>query len=128
MTIKALDHVALHVADVERSVAFYANVLLLQPLPRPAFDFPGAWFRLGTRQELHLLGNRQEPVLSDPRGTHFALEVENLHDWEAHLQAQNATFRPPKARPDGNRQIFVLDPDGHWVELVAYSAPSNTTK
>lgn len=124
MNIRALDHVALHVADVARSTAFYANVLLLQQLPRPAFDFPGAWFRLGTCQELHLLGHRQEPVFSSPRGTHFALEIENIDAWAAHLQAQKATFRPPKARPDGNLQIFVIDPDGHWVELVAYTATS----
>jgi catechol 2,3-dioxygenase-like lactoylglutathione lyase family enzyme len=42
-----LNHVAIHVADVERSVHFYRDVLQLEPLPRPAFKFPGAWFRLG---------------------------------------------------------------------------------
>ena len=56
MKVLELNHVAIHVADVERSAAFYREVLRLEPLPRPAFDYPGAWFRLGARQELHLLG------------------------------------------------------------------------
>ncbi|TAE37951.1 MAG: glyoxalase [Runella slithyformis] len=120
MTIKALNHVALHVAHVEISVQFYHNVLRLPLLPRPAFDFPGAWFRLGGNQELHLLGNRKETVFSDSRGTHFALEVTNLDEWATHLATIKAEYRPPKARPDGARQIFVIDPDGHWIELVEF--------
>jgi lactoylglutathione lyase len=120
MQIKSLNHVALHVADVAISTIFYAEILGLEQLPRPAFDFPGAWFRLGQTQELHLLGNRQTEVSSHSRGTHFALEVSNLDQWEAHLNAQNAMYRPPKNRPDGARQIFVIDPDGHWIELVEF--------
>ena len=58
MKILELNHVAIHVADVERSSAFYRDVLRLEMIPRPAFDFPGAWFRLGAAQELHLIGRR----------------------------------------------------------------------
>ena len=58
MKILELNHIALHVADLERSVAFYREVLRLVPIPRPAFDFPGAWFQLGAVQELHLIGGR----------------------------------------------------------------------
>jgi len=47
-----LNHVALHVADLERSTKFYTEVLKLEPMPRPDFAFPGAWFRLGADQEL----------------------------------------------------------------------------
>ena len=35
MHIAQLNHVAIHVADVERSVAFYRDVLRLVPIPRP---------------------------------------------------------------------------------------------
>ena len=117
---KSLNHVALHVLDVAVSIDFYQNVLLLESLPRPAFDFAGAWFRLGTLQELHLIGERDNPVFSGSRSNHFALEVDDLDAWAAHLATVGATFRPPKTRPDGNRQIFITDPDGHSVELVAF--------
>ena len=112
-----LNHVALHVADVEASVAFYRDVLKLPPLDRPAFDFPGAWFLLGVDQELHLIGDRDAPVQSHHRGGHFALIVDDLGQWEAHLDLMAANRLARKTRPDGALQTFVQDPDGHWVEL-----------
>jgi len=47
MKTKQLDHVALHVVNVNQSRAFYHEILRLEPIPRPAYDFPGAWFQLG---------------------------------------------------------------------------------
>jgi lactoylglutathione lyase len=117
MKILELNHVALQVGDVARSCEFYQRVLQLAPLPRPAFDFPGAWFRLGTNQELHLIGKRGEPVLSSGRSNHFALLTQDIDAWEKHLGEVQANFRPKKARPDGAWQIFVTDPDGHVIEL-----------
>lgn len=91
-------------------------------MPRPAFDFPGAWFRLGAGQELHLIGGRNEPVVSESRGNHFALRVDDLTVWERHLKSVGASFRPKKQRPDGAWQIFLSDPDGHYIELFTPSA------
>lgn len=122
--ILELNHVALHVRDLELSCEFYCNVLRLDSLPRPAFDFPGAWFRLGTQQELHLIGERTAPVHSHNRGNHFALRVDDIHEWEKHLQEINADFRPRKRRPDGAWQVFLRDPDGHVIELFNFDASS----
>ncbi|MEM8668212.1 MAG: VOC family protein [Planctomycetota bacterium] len=112
-----LNHVALHVANVEASVTFYRDVLCLPTLERPAFDFPGAWFQLGVDQELHLIGDRELPVHSHHRGGHFALVVDDLDAWEAHLDSHGANRLERKTRPDGASQTFVKDPDGHWIEL-----------
>ena len=117
MNIIHLNHVAIHVADVERSVAFYRDVLRLAPIPRPGFTFPGAWFRLGADQELHIIGERKSDVVSHNRGNHYALMVDDLDAWEEHLQAARANYLPRRTRPDGALQIFVIDPDGHYVEL-----------
>ena len=117
MRISQLDHVAIHVADVTVAADFYERVLRLARIPRPSFDFPGAWFRLGEAQELHLIGDRVEPVKSHNRGTHFALMVDDMDAWERHLQSQGVDYRPRKLRPDGAEQIFLVDPDGHYVEL-----------
>lgn len=122
MKIHELNHVALHVADVEKSSAFYRGVLRLPPLARPAFTFPGAWFRLGTTQELHLIGERVAAVVSSNRGNHFALRVDELDSWEAHFRETGADFRPRKQRPDGAWQVFLRDPDGHMIEL--FTPPS----
>jgi catechol 2,3-dioxygenase-like lactoylglutathione lyase family enzyme len=118
MRIEQLNHVALHVRDVRASCLFYGEVLRLPPLPRPAFDFPGAWFAIAPDQELHLIGGRSAAVHSHHRGGHFALRVDDVWQWEQHLQRYDAKFVPPKRRPDGAWQLFVVDPDGHWVELM----------
>ncbi|MDR6196661.1 VOC family protein [Siphonobacter sp. SORGH_AS_0500] len=120
MHIIELDHVALYVADTETSIAFYRDVLELEVLPRPAFDFPGAWFSLGGTKQLHLLGNRTEVVNGEVLGSrknHFAVKIADMDETEDFLKSKNLTFKGPKARPDGIRQIFLQDPDGYWIEL-----------
>jgi len=117
MKLRELNHVALHVADVGKSCTFYETVLQLESLPRPAFTFPGAWFRLGQAQELHLIGDRSAPVESGSRGNHYALMVDDIDAWEAHLRQHAVSFEPRRTRPDGAFQVFLRDPDGHAIEL-----------
>jgi lactoylglutathione lyase len=112
-----LDHVALHVADLERSTKFYTEVLKLEPMPRPAFAFPGAWFRLGASQELHLIGERTAPVISHNRGNHWALMIDDMDAWEQYFQKNEIPYLPRRRRPDGAFQIYLIDPDGHYIEL-----------
>lgn len=112
-----LNHVAIHVADVERSLEFYSEVLGLRELDRPAFSFPGAWFELGPGQELHIIGERDQPVHSGRRGTHFALRVDDIEHAAAILREHGMDMFGPKLRPDGARQLFIVDPDGHVIEL-----------
>lgn len=125
MEILQLNHVAIHVADVERSCAFYRDVLGLEQIPRPAFSFPGAWFRLGKDQELHIIGERTEEVVGGPRGNHFALRVPSIREAEEMLRARGVPFQGPWQRPDGAWQIFLADPDGHYIELCELPAASD---
>ncbi len=104
-------------ADLDQSVAFYRDVLRLEPIPRPAFSFPGAWFRLGVDQDLHLIGGRDREVVSHNRGNHFALLVDDFDAWEKYLTENNVKFAPRRMRPDGALQLYVIDPDGYYVEL-----------
>lgn len=122
MKIQQLDHVALHVADLQRSMNFYGEILGLPSLPRPDFDFPGAWFAIGTH-ELHLLGNREKEVNSHHRGTHFAVRVDDVETVATRLSKANVEFIP-KTRPDGARQLFVQDPDGHYMEFCQPPEPA----
>ncbi|MBW3544970.1 MAG: VOC family protein [Bacteroidetes bacterium] len=116
MIIEELNHVALYVRDLEKSIRFYEDGLELETLARPAFTFPGAWFRLGSRQELHLIGNR-EAALTLHRQHHFALKVASANDTALFLKRKGIKFSGPKPRPDGALQIFIQDPDGYYIEL-----------
>lgn len=117
LSLQQLDHVALHVADVDRSCRFYEDVLGLERIPRPAFSFPGAWYRLGATQELHLIGQRNAPVHSHNRGNHYALLTEDFDAWEARLRQLGVEYLPRRLRPDGALQLYIIDPDGHYIEL-----------
>ncbi len=117
MKFLQLNHVALHVAEVAKSVQFYGEILELEALPRPAFSFAGAWFRLGIDQELHLIEGRTEQVNAHSRGNHFALAVSNLQEIEEVLKSKKVAYQPPKQRPDGTWQLFLQDPDGYVIEI-----------
>jgi catechol 2,3-dioxygenase-like lactoylglutathione lyase family enzyme len=122
MRIRHLNHVALHVRDLQASCRFYEHVLGLQPIERPAFDFAGAWYELSPaagdlpRQELHLIA-RNPPDQTPPRERHFALLVDSIDAVEQHLRARGVSFQAPKPRPDGAMQLFLRDPDEHTIEL-----------
>ncbi|WP_026463134.1 VOC family protein [Adhaeribacter aquaticus] len=118
MQILNLDHVALLVKNIAASCKFYEDVLTLKSIPRPAFDFPGAWFQIGATQQLHLIGRQEAQEFVPLRSNHFAMQVASIKEAEQHLLAKNATFTGPKTRPDGAWQIFIQDPDGHYVELT----------
>jgi len=119
MEITELNHIAIYVRDVEKSCDFYQNKLELQALPRPAFNFPGAWFRLGKNQELHLIGNSREELIQH-KNNHFALRVRSIKNVEELLRQKDVSFLGPKPRPDGAIQIFLQDPDGYHIELFEF--------
>ena len=120
LSIKVFNHVALQVSNVERSADFYANVLDLEEIRIPVFDYPVRWFSLGENRELHLIGRKEEGASTGIRGNHFALEVTDILQAEKHLQESGVVYQPIKLRPDGVRQLFFTDPDGHFIELCEF--------
>ena len=118
LRIHELNHVMIRVRDLDASIRFYGDVLGLPSLPRPNFNFPGAWFALGS-QELHLIG---DPDLSAAqRGHHhFAVRVDDPTATRRELESRGWTFlRGPSPRPDGALQLFVTDPDGYVIEFMS---------
>ena len=116
--IHELNHVAIHVGDLDASRRFYRDILGLPEIPRPAFDFDGAWFALG-KQELHLILNESLPE-ADHGNHHFALRVDDPFAAKAELAKRGITeFEGPKRRPDGAMQLFFRDPDGYRIEVFS---------
>ena len=77
MTVKLLDHVNIHTADLAGTVDFYVDVIGLEQGERPTtLARPGAWLYCGGRPLIHLNENEQ----SHPAGTgpidHVAFETE----------------------------------------------------
>ena len=126
MNITQLNHVALHCDDLDASARFYRQVLGLEPMARPAFAFPGVWFRIGIDQELHLIARPpSDPQgYSIPRERHFALRVTDIDQAAQQLTDLGVPFDAPKRRPDGAMQIFLRDPDDHVIELCSMAESS----
>lgn len=117
LSIKSFNHVALQITDIEKSRAFYSQMLDLHEMKPPAFDYPVLWFDLGEGRELHLIGREPEADWTPIRSNHFALEVSDMVIAEKFLQERNVKYLPIKFRPDGAIQLFLNDPDGHFIEL-----------
>lgn len=45
--VQSVNHIAIIVSDVGRSIHFYSDVVGLQQIHRPNFDNHGAWFTMG---------------------------------------------------------------------------------
>jgi lactoylglutathione lyase len=119
------DHVAIQVSDVDKAAAFYRGVF---GFPEIAAAVPGTrWFDLGAGTALHIIGGRRGAVRSSAgagRPSHLAIRTAGLDPVLAALRSRGATWRDwdgtqgaITTREDGVRQIFLQDPDGHWLEV-----------
>jgi catechol 2,3-dioxygenase-like lactoylglutathione lyase family enzyme len=118
MTVKLLDHVNIHTADLAGTVDFYVDVIGLEEGKRPTtLARPGAWLYCNGRPLIHL----NEIEQGHPPGTgaidHVAFETENYDEVAAKLTKRGLPFEA-KELPDVKvRQIFVRDPNGVKLEL-----------
>ena len=117
MELFQINHVAVHVSDLQRSLFFYTEVLKLPQIALPDLCFEGAWLKVGLLQEIHLIAGLSASVNTDSRGNHFAFETFSILESEIHLKIMNYAYRPPKQRSDGAWQIFLKDPDGYVIEI-----------
>ncbi len=119
-----LDHVALYVADTQKSIDFYVGVFGLKEIPSPFPPGGPRWLVFANGLELHLQPGRTAPANAHRR-VHFAVTVADLEPVLAWLRAHNMIWVDNSDRPglvshtrgDGVQQIFFQDPDGYWVEV-----------
>ena len=118
MAIHRLNHAVLYVRDVERSVAFYGDVLGFTTITA----FPGAAFlRAPASTNDHDLGlfQRGEGSLGTIGLYHLAWEVESLDDLEDHLHRLADVGALVGMSDHGNtKSLYAKDPDGIEFEVV----------
>jgi len=128
ISVNAFDHVTIICADLDATRRFYVDLLGMKEVARPAFKFPGLWFQLGDIQ-IHATqesreagkagwGDRGNEVIS--RGHHIAFAVDDVSGALKIIEARGVRIASPlQQRPDGYKQAYLYDPDGHVVEIVS---------
>ena len=117
-----LDHGSVPVGDIDEGIRFYGEILGLEPLPRPDFGFPGAWFHAGgTPVHLTTDGALKGPDAPlRPNESHLAFQVDDADAMVAHLEAHDVRVWEMPNSPAAERQIFALDPWGNMIEMIVH--------
>ena len=125
--IRQLAHVCLLVRDLERSRAFYEDLLGLPQRFRFERDgeLAGYYFALGadTFIEVFERAKAQEPA-AEPGIHHFCLECDDLGALRERLLLAGVAVNEAKLGADGSWQCWFRDPDGNDLELQQYTAES----
>jgi lactoylglutathione lyase len=142
---RPINHVGFSVADLERSVAFYCDILGFEVVNRwtrsepylgeltgsPGAVVHAAILTIGADPLLLELTQYKKvaeshalvPASANPGAAHLGLNVDNVDALYASMREQGVQFvsKPvtPTAGPNaGGRAVLVLDPDGFRIELV----------
>jgi catechol 2,3-dioxygenase-like lactoylglutathione lyase family enzyme len=112
LQVSGIDHVVLHVADLERSRRFYTDVLGFAV----AHEFPGhSFLRCGTQ----MVGIFAHDGELHPRTemNHLALQLE-AGDYEHTTAVLRTAGIEVMGRPGDDHCIYFNDPDGHRLQLL----------
>ena len=118
--IRGLHHASLIVADTQRSLAFYRDLLGLAVEPnRPDLGYPGAWFNIGD-QQVHLLElPNPDPTEGRPehggRDRHLAFRVGDFDALIERLETAGLSYTTSRS---GRKALFCRDPDGNALEFI----------
>lgn len=125
--LSSLDHLVLTVGSIERTTAFYRDVLGMEvEVFHPADGTTRTALKFGTQKiNLHQAGAEFEPKAKSPGpGTAdlcFLSDTPVL-DWVAHLAALDLPVEEgPIARTGATgpiTSIYIRDPDGNLIEIA----------
>lgn len=125
MEVKELGHLVLYVHDVERSAAFYGDVLGWKRVTPAGNGLPVAAFSSGRTHHELLLIEVGKDAAEQPKGRHvglyhFGLKVgesdDQLREALARVQGAGATVVGTSDHTV-THSLYILDPDGNEVEL-----------
>lgn len=119
----ALNHIAVYVVNLQRSTAFYKDVIGLDTIPEPFHDGKHTWFRVAEHAHLHIISGATAVTTHD-KNSHLCFSVPSVENFIETLNRAGIPYEdwPGKkqsvtVRVDGVKQIYFQDPDGYWIEI-----------
>ena len=99
MKVDKLDHVAINVADIQKSISWYVENLHAQ-----------VEYQDETWAMLDIAGSKLALTISNQHPPHIAFSVENIEDvdYEKHFHR------------DGSEYCYIRDVDGNTIELISW--------
>jgi catechol 2,3-dioxygenase-like lactoylglutathione lyase family enzyme len=107
------------VREASRSIEFYCGLLGFKQIPIMVDNPTITWLQLPSGVMLHLIESQEAPARPD--NVHHAFEVEDCDGAMRALQERGVTIKRRGVRHDGQRFLFMRDPDGNRVELCTPS-------
>jgi catechol 2,3-dioxygenase-like lactoylglutathione lyase family enzyme len=115
--ISGMNHFTVLTDDLERTLAFYVDVLGLRAGWRPQLGFPGAWLYAGEQAVLHIVAGRPLPAQRAGVIDHVAFSASGLARIKASLDQAQVPYEVRQQRDSKVWQLFCHDPNGAKVEL-----------
>ena len=131
MPLSHIEHFLLQTADMDKTRAWYVDVLGMRVGPNPDFKFPVFWLYLGDKDVVHVTEggknvseNRKRYVGQESQATtgsgaidHLAFRATGLREMMAHLKSLGVDFKQRQVDDQGLYQLFMFDPNGIKIEL-----------
>ena len=121
MKVLALDHIAIPVSDMDRSIHWYMKMFGLERRFEKEWGTDPAFLCIGGTCVALLSTMRGLPSSYPPTVRHFCFRT----DEEGFVRALDELkeSRIPFDLDDHkvSRSLYFQDPDGHWIEVTAYT-------
>ncbi|MGV2874855.1 metallothiol transferase FosB [Macrococcus capreoli] len=115
--INAINHITFSVANLERSIYFYQNILegklLMKGRTSAYLDIGGMWIALNVETDV-------QRFEINPTYTHiaFSIDEQDFSYWKEKFEKENVNLLESRARSKEDKlSIYFTDPDGHRLEL-----------
>lgn len=87
----SLDHIALSVEDLNKSISFYTDILNLKEITDRDKKKGISWIALGEGKELHLHTTINQRIMIN-KANHFALTVDNIDAFAAMVNSKKSNL------------------------------------
>jgi lactoylglutathione lyase len=125
MATKKIEHVGIMVADLERSIAFYENIVgltLKDTLTHTNGVIRLAFMGFGqsAETELELISGYNDKLPQEGKVHHIAFTVDHIEEEFTRIRT-NPDLKMIDSEittlPNGSRYFFFYGPDGEWIEF-----------